>query len=73
MDREKVTDLLDLAALALFAVGLAGGLWEWLGWWALCVAAAPVLAVSAVTAARANIRPRQRRKQPTELDKRRGA
>ena len=74
LDRDTVTDGLDLAALALLATGLAGGLWEFLGWWALMAAGVLVLLGSATIAARTTSgRRRPRRNPPADLDTRRGA
>jgi len=42
-----VTDILDVVGLLAFAAGVTGGLWAFVGPWALCVGALVVLAGSA--------------------------
>jgi len=44
---ERASLLLDLIGLIAIATGISGGLWQWLGPWALCVGGAVVLAGSA--------------------------
>lgn len=44
--REFVTTLLDTLGLLLLAAGVAGGLWPWIGAWALSIGGAVVLAGS---------------------------
>jgi hypothetical protein len=48
--RELVTTLLDTAGLLLLAAGVAGGLWTYIGPWALCPGGVVVLAGSWVAA-----------------------
>lgn len=44
--RELVTTLLDTLGLLLISAGIAGGLWVFIGAWALCPAGAVILAAS---------------------------
>jgi hypothetical protein len=37
--RDAVTFALDVLALLLLAAGVAGGMFPWIGWWALALAA----------------------------------
>jgi hypothetical protein len=48
--REFATTLLDAAGLVLVAAGVIGGAWEFVGWWALSIGGAVVLAGSALAA-----------------------
>jgi hypothetical protein len=44
--RDLVTTLLDTAGLGLLAAGVTGGLWVWVGGWALCAGGLVLLAGS---------------------------
>jgi len=48
--REFVTTLLDTLGLLLFAAGMVGGAWLYIGAWALCVGGTVVLAGSILAA-----------------------
>jgi hypothetical protein len=61
LDRETVTDALDVAGLALIAAGVAGGLWALIGWWALVPAGVLVLTGSAYSSRPSRSRTRTRR------------
>jgi hypothetical protein len=60
LDREAVTDALDVIGLGLIAAGTAGGLWPWLAWWALVVAGVVVLTGSATSSQATRARARRR-------------
>lgn len=48
MSHEVTTTLLDLLGLLLIVVGVAGGLWPLIGWWALGPAGLVLIGVSQV-------------------------
>jgi len=48
--REFVTTLLDTLGLLLFAAGIVGGAWAYIGAWTLCVGGVVVLAGSYLAA-----------------------
>jgi hypothetical protein len=48
----SITDLLDLAAVLLFVVGLVGGLFPFVGFWALCWGAVALVAISYIISTR---------------------
>lgn len=50
MNRSWLTDALDLLALLLFAVAVAGGLWTHIGWWSLAGSAVVFIVGSQIIA-----------------------
>lgn len=56
--RDLLTTVLDAVALLLVAAGVAGGCWQWLGWWALVLAAVPLVVGSQLATWQARPAPR---------------
>ena len=52
MTRERITDALDVLGLLALAVGVAGGLWSFIGWTSIAAGGAIVLIGSALAASR---------------------